>query len=78
MKKSGFLARGRAAPECFHNISSTFGGGRLEFIAFVLDFIHGVFDLAHGRGLDALALIPLTVPATTQDYNDSNTHYKAE
>ncbi len=78
MKKSGFLARGRGTFECLHNISCAFGGGRLEFVAFVFDFIHGVFDLGYRRGLDALALIPLTVPAAAQNYNDSNAHYKAK
>ncbi len=78
MKKSGFLARSRGPLECLHNISSAFGGGCLELVAFVLDFIDSVFDLGYGWGLDALTLIPLTVSAATQNNNNTHAHYKAE
>ncbi len=65
MKKKGLLARGGGTFERFHDVSSTFCSGGLEFVALVLDFIYGVLHLACRRGLDAFAFIPLTVPAPT-------------
>jgi len=69
MKKRAFLAHGGRAFERLHNISCTFGSGRLELVAFVLDFIHSVLHFAHGRCLDAFAIIPLTVPAA-ENHNE--------
>lgn len=77
MKIGGVLARSSCTLERLHDISCTFCGGRLEFVAFILYFIHGVFHLGYGRGLDAFAVVALTVSAT-EDYNESHTYDETE